>query len=85
MSFGEILEEIPKLTFAEREELIRHLVNADGERLSEADGALLDSRMEDYRRNPDAGIPIEQLTEQIARKLSTALAAKIGPAGPARY
>jgi putative addiction module component (TIGR02574 family) len=69
MSFAEILEEIPKLSFAERQELVRRAIALDDE-LTPEENALLDARMEDFRQAPDAGIRLEQLRETIAERLS---------------
>ena len=70
MSFAEILEEIPNLSFAQRQELVRRAIAPDEEDLTPEENALLDARMEDFRRDPEAGIPLEQLREHIAGRLS---------------
>jgi hypothetical protein len=70
MSFTEILEEIPNLSFAQRQELVRRAVALDDDDLTPEEHALLDARMEDFQRNPETGIPLEQLQEHIARRLS---------------
>ena len=70
MSFAEILEEIPKLSFAQRQELVRRATAIDEEEISPEVHALLDARMEDFQRNPEAGIPLEQLQEHISRRLA---------------
>ena len=69
MSFAEILEEIPRLTFAERQELVHRAVALDDAELTAEENELLDARMEDFRRNPDAGISLENLRETILRRL----------------
>ena len=63
MSFTEILDETPRLSFAERQELVRHAIALGDSELTSEENALLDARMEDLRRNPDAGIPLEDLRE----------------------
>jgi len=70
MSFAEILEEIPNLSFAERQELVRRAISLDDNDLTPGENALLDARMEDFRRDPGAGIPLEQLREHIAGRLA---------------
>jgi hypothetical protein len=60
MSFAEILEEIPKLSFAQRQELVRQAMAVD-EELTTEENVILDERMEDFRRHPELGIPLEQL------------------------
>jgi len=62
MSFAEILSEIPRLSFAERQEWVRSAIAVDDAELTAEENALLDARMEDFRRQPDAGIPLSHLT-----------------------
>ena len=69
MSFAEILSEIPRLSFAERQELVRRAVALDDSELTAEENALLDARMEDFRRNPDAGVPLEELRSHITQRL----------------
>ena len=69
MSFAEILDEIPRLSFAERQELVRHAIALDDSELTAEENAPLDARMEDFRRNPDAGIPLEELRNHIKQRL----------------
>ena len=70
MSFAEILEEIPRLSFAQRQELVRRAIAVDGEEITPEEHVLLDARMEDFQRNPETGMPLEQLQEHIAQRLS---------------
>ncbi len=65
MSFAEILDEIPRLSFAERQELVRHAIALDDSKLTAEENALFDARMEDFGWNPDAGIPLEELRNEI--------------------
>ena len=66
MSFAEILAEIPRLSFAERQELVRSAIAVDDAELSAEENALLDARMEDFHRKPDTGIPLSHITPQPA-------------------
>ena len=61
MSFAEILSEIPRLSFAERQEWVRSAIAVDDAELTAEETALPDARMEDFRRQPDTGIPLEGL------------------------
>ena len=70
MSFAEILEEIPNLSFAQRQELVRRAIALDEDDLTPEESALLDARIEDFRRDPQIGIPLEQLREHISGRLS---------------
>jgi putative addiction module component (TIGR02574 family) len=69
MSFAEILAEIPKLSFAERQELVRHAIETDDVELTRQEHAILDARMDDFRENPEGGIPLEQLKDAIRERL----------------
>jgi hypothetical protein len=62
MSLTEILAEIPKLSFAERQELVRHAIEVEDHDLTAEEKAILAERLEDFRRNPNAGTPAEQLS-----------------------
>ncbi len=70
MSFAGILEEIPNLSFGQRQELVRRAIALDDGDLTAEESALLDARMEDFRRDPGAGITLDQLRYQIAGRLS---------------
>ena len=54
MSFAEILSEIPRQSFAERQEWVRSAIAADDAELPAEENALPDAHMEDFRRQPDA-------------------------------
>ena len=51
MSFAEILSEIPRLSFAERQEWVRSALAVDNAKLTAEENALPDARMEDFRRH----------------------------------
>jgi putative addiction module component (TIGR02574 family) len=69
MSLTEILAEIPKLSFAERQELVRHAIAVEDHDLTTEEKAVLDERLEDFRRNPNSGISAEQLKGEVSRRL----------------
>jgi len=69
MSLAEILDEIPKLSFAERQELVRRAVAFDESTLTDEENAILDARMEDFRRAPEAGTPLEEVRDSILKRL----------------
>ena len=68
MSFAEILSEIPRLSFAERQEWVRCAIAVDDAELNAEENALLDARMEDFRRQPHAGIPLEELRDYLRQQ-----------------
>jgi hypothetical protein len=51
MSFAEILDEIPRLSFAERQELVRRAVALNDSEMTAEENTLLDARTEDFLRN----------------------------------
>ena len=79
------MSEIPKLSHAERREIMRHLleVEQDAETLAECDRlalerlqmldtteaekALLDRELEEYRRNPEAGSTWDEVEARIRK------------------
>jgi putative addiction module component (TIGR02574 family) len=77
MSKTEILEELPKLTKTERDEIRLKLAEIDGENWFETDEpltaeekALLDSRLAAYSKDPDAGTSWEEVEERIRQRLT---------------
>jgi len=69
MSLTEILSEIPKLSFAERQELVRRAIEVEDGELTPEEKAILDERLEDFRRSPNSGIPAEQLKSEVLPRL----------------
>jgi putative addiction module component (TIGR02574 family) len=61
MSLTEILAAIPKLSFAERQELVRRAIEIEDHDLTAEEKAILDQRLEDFRQNPNSGITAQQL------------------------
>ena len=62
MSFAELLSEIPRLSFAERQEWVRSAIAVDDAELTAEENALPDACREGFRRKPDAGIPLSHIT-----------------------
>ena len=58
MSLPEILAEIPKLSFAERQEIIRRTLEVEDAELTPEEKAILDERLADFRRNPNLGVQL---------------------------
>ena len=69
MSLTEILAEIPKLSFAERQELIRRALAVEDEELTPEENAILDERLADFRLNPEAGMPTEELKSTVLSRI----------------
>jgi putative addiction module component (TIGR02574 family) len=69
VSLTEILAEIPKLSFAERQELVRRAIELEDPDVTAEEKAILNQRIEDLRQNPNSGIPAEQLKDEVLRRL----------------
>jgi hypothetical protein len=69
MSLTEILEEIPKLSFAERQELVRCAIEVEDGELTAEEKAILAERIEDFRLHPNSGTPAEQLKGEVLPRL----------------
>jgi len=70
MSFAEILEQIPRLSFAERQEVVRQAMAVDETELTAEENALLDARMEDFRQNPGSGVSLDELRDKVQKRLA---------------
>jgi putative addiction module component (TIGR02574 family) len=69
MSLTEILAVIPKLSFAERQELVRRAIEVEDDELTADEKLILEKRLEDFRRDPNSGIPAEQLKSEVLPRL----------------
>jgi hypothetical protein len=69
MSLTEILAEIPNLSFAERQEIIRRTLEVEDADLTAEEKAILDERLNDFRRNANSGISADQLKSEVSRRL----------------
>jgi hypothetical protein len=72
MSIAEIVEELPKLTVEDRDELRLRLLELDREiwtdsshPLTDSEKALLDARLAAYRKAPDAGSSWEDVEARL--------------------
>jgi putative addiction module component (TIGR02574 family) len=67
MSKAEILDEIPKLTPEEREEIRRKLDEFD-DTLTPAEWALVDQRLAEHEADPQSAIPWDKVKAQLEEK-----------------
>jgi len=65
MSFTQVLEELPSLTFEQRQLLIRRAMELDETPLSEADEALVEARLAAHRADPSSSIPLEEVKTRL--------------------
>jgi hypothetical protein len=69
MSLTEILAEIPKLSFAERQELVRRALEVEDHDLTVEEKEVLEERLADFRRNPSSGTSGEHLKGEVLQRL----------------
>ena len=65
MSATEIVNELPKLTEAERRLVFGKLLELEDLPLSEADEALVESRLAAHRANPEFSVPLEEMKRRL--------------------
>lgn len=65
MSFNEVIAELPRLTFEERQILIRRAVELDDPPLSAADEALVGERLAEHHADPTSSMPLDELKNRL--------------------
>jgi putative addiction module component (TIGR02574 family) len=65
MSATEIVNELPKLTEAERRLVFDKLLELEDLPMSEADEALVESRLAAHRANPASSVPLEEMKRRL--------------------
>ena len=65
MSFDQVLEELPALTFEQRQLLVRRAMELDASPMSEADEVLVEARLAAHRADPGTSVPIDAMKAQI--------------------
>lgn len=65
MSFNEVIAELPRLTFEERQILIRRAVELDDPPLSAADEALVEERLAEHHADPASSLSLDELKTRL--------------------
>jgi hypothetical protein len=65
MSFDEVIAELPRLTFEERQILIRQALELNDPPLSAADEELVEERLAAHRGDPNSSVPLDQLKQRL--------------------
>jgi uncharacterized protein Smg (DUF494 family) len=65
MSFTEVLEELPALTFDQRQLVIRRALELDNPPLSEADESLVINRLAALRDAPASAVSLEEMKTRL--------------------
>ena len=68
VSFNEVMAELPKLSFEERQLLMRRALELDESALSPAEERLVEERRAEYRRNPAAGLSLDEIEKRLRAK-----------------
>ncbi|HMH42993.1 MAG TPA: hypothetical protein VK557_05885 [Pyrinomonadaceae bacterium] len=65
MSLDEVIAELPRLTFEERQILIRRALELDDSPLSAADEELVEERLAAHHDDPGSSIPLDELKSHL--------------------
>jgi len=65
MSFNEVIAELSRLTFEERQILIRRVVELDDPPLSATDEELVEKRLAEHHDDPSSSIPLNELKNRM--------------------
>ena len=65
MSFTEVLAELPALTVAERQLLIRRALDLDDPALSPQDEAVVAQRLAEHHQNPGSAVSLEEMKTRL--------------------
>lgn len=71
MSFAQVMEELPRFTVAERQELLRNVLELDDEGLPDPELALVEQRLAAYRADPARAVAAETMAERIRARFSS--------------
>ena len=67
MSFNEVIAELPRLTFEERQILIRRALELDDPPLSAADEALAEGRLVQHHSDRGSSVPLDEMKSRLRR------------------
>lgn len=65
MSFNEVIDELPRLTFEERQILIRRALELDDPPLSAADEELVETRLAEHHSDPGTSVPLAESKDRL--------------------
>jgi hypothetical protein len=65
MSFAEVLEELPALTVQQRQVVIRRALELEEPPLSDAEEALVETRLAGHRQNPASSVPLDEMKRRL--------------------
>lgn len=65
MSFNEVIAELPRLTFEERQILIRRALELDNPPLSAADEELVEARLAAHHSDPNSSVCLNEMRRRL--------------------
>ena len=65
MSFNEVIAELPRLTFEERQILIRRALELDDPPLLAADEELVENRLAEHHSDPSSSVSMDELKTRL--------------------
>jgi putative addiction module component (TIGR02574 family) len=68
LSFNEVIAELPRLTFEERQILIRRALELDDPPLSQADEELVEARLAEHHADPSSSVPLDEIKRRLRRR-----------------
>lgn len=68
MTFNDVVAGLSRLTFEERQILIREALELDDPPLSAADKALVEGRLADHHADPASSVPIDEMKRRLRRR-----------------
>jgi hypothetical protein len=66
-----VIEELPRFTVAERQELLRNVLELDDEMLSDSELALVEQRLAAYQADTARAVAAEAMAERIRARFSS--------------
>jgi len=70
MSLAQVIEELPRFTVVERQELLRNVLELDDEGFSDSELALVDQRLAAYQADPARAVAAETMAERVRTRFS---------------
>jgi hypothetical protein len=71
MSFAQVLEELPRFSVAERQELLRNVLELEEDGLSEPELALVEQRFAAYQADSSRAVPAGIMSERVRKRFSS--------------
>ena len=68
MGLNEVIAELPRLTFEERQILIREALELDDPVLSAVDEELVEERLAEHHADPSTSMPLAEMKRQLRRR-----------------